>query len=207
MITWSPDERRLRTTIRSFNSLNACTKRPHVLVVIDNGPQEQTDWLNEQDIDIHIVNEVNQGVGRSRNIGAEATDTEYIAFVDNDIVYFPNWLNECVEVLQKYSDKKLISTPRKSSPMKFKKHHIGSLNGYELYNRASGQALVMRREAWKEIGWSERNTPGGVFCKGARKKGYTFVHHRDWKAKHICKKASYNYRHKLVNGIWQNPAG
>lgn len=203
MITWSPGNHRFKVMAKSFDSLKACTKRPHIFVVVDNGPQIQTNWLSKQEIDFHIVNKVNQGVGKSRNTGASVTETDYIAFVDNDIEYFDNWLNECVGVLQRY-DKKLIATPRKSSPMKHKKHHVGSLNGYELYNRASGQALVMKRQTWKEIGWSERNTPGGIFCDAARKKGYVFIHHKEWKAKHLCKRPSYNYRHKLVNGIWES---
>ena len=202
MITWSPTPRRLRVLKVSFDSLKMSTKRPHILVVVDNGPPSQTEWLNHQQIDIHIVNAVNQGIGNARNYGASATDTKYIAFVDSDIAYFDGWLDACVEVLEKYSDTKLISTPRKSSPMKFTKHRIGSLDEYELYNRASGQALVMKRQTWEEIGWYGGSRPGGVFCDSARKHGYSFIRHPSWKARHLCKRASYNHRHKLVNGVW-----
>jgi glycosyltransferase involved in cell wall biosynthesis len=203
MITWSPSRKRLEIMKRSFESLRSSAGRPHILVVVDNGPEEQTEWLNSQDIDLHLVNNVNLGVGRSRNLGAAATATDYIAFVDNDILYFPGWLNECVSTLRKYEDRKLIASPRKSSPMKHRKHHVGSLDDYELFNRASGQALVMKRQAWEEIRWSERNTPGGIFCNAARSKGYKFIWHKTWAARHLCKKPSYNYKHKLVNGVWR----
>ena len=203
MITWSPTDARLEVLKKSLESIERCTHRPHILVVVDNGPESQTDWLKTQNIDKHIINEVNIGIGGSRNIGAESTDTEYIAFIDNDITVFDGWLNGCVDVLKKYPDRKLISTPRKSSPMKYRKYFRGNLDGYELWSRASGQALVMKRSAWKEIGWSERSTPGGIFCNAARKLGYKFIRKDDWKAKHLCKKPSYNYRHKLENGIWR----
>jgi len=203
MITWCENDYRLRKMKASFKSLKENTKRPHLLVVIDNGLEKQTDFLRMQDIDVYYKPDVNMGVGASRNKGAELVETDYIAFVDNDIIYFPNWLNECVEVLEKYSDKKLISTPRKSSPMKHRKYFRGMLDEYELWSRASGQALVMSREAYNEIGWSEKSTPGGIFCNNARRKGYSFIRKDSWKARHICKKPSYNYRHKLVNGIWR----
>ena len=202
LITWCPNRYRLKMMMRSFESLKEHTKRPHLLVVIDNGLEEQTDYLRMQNIDIYYKPDVNMGVGAARNKGASLVETDYIAFVDNDILYFPNWLNECIEALEKYPDMKLISTPRKSSPMKHKKHHVGTLDEYELYNRASGQALVMSREAYNKIGWSEKSIPGGIFCNNARRKGYKFVHKSTWTAKHICKKASYNYRNKLVDGVW-----
>ena len=203
MISWSPDDTRMAVLKQSFDSLKKCTKRPHTLIVVDNGPPAQTAWLDEQEIDIHIVNEVNLGIGASRNAGAKSTTSEYIAFVDNDISYFDGWLNECVGVLQKYPDRKLISTPRKSSPMKHKKHHVGNLDDFHLYNRASGQALVMRRETYETIGWSTRNTPGGIFSDTARRCGYLFIHNPNWKARHLCRRPSYNYKHKLENGIWR----
>jgi len=204
MISWCPNAYRLKRMKLSFESLKANTRRPHLLIVIDNGLEEQTDYFRLQDIDVYYKPDVNIGVGASRNKGASLVETDYIAFVDNDILYFPNWLNECVKVLEKYPDRKLISTPRKSSPMKYKKYHRGSLDEYELYSRASGQALVMKREAYNEIRWSEKSIPGGIFCNTARRYGYSFIHKSTWTARHICKKASYNYRNVLVDGVWKS---
>jgi glycosyltransferase involved in cell wall biosynthesis len=202
MIAWSPTPQRLAIMKRSFISCRKCTQRPHILVVVDNGPKEQTEWLQQQEIDIHLINNINVGVGKARNLGAKATETEFIAFVDSDIEFFNGWLNESIDALKRY-DRKLIAAPRKSSPMKLRKHHVGTLGEYHLFNRASGQCLVMKRDTWKQLGWSEKNTPGGIFCNAARKKGYVFIWRANWTAKHLCRKPSYNYRHKLVDGIWR----
>ena len=204
LITWCQDNSyRLPILKKSFESLKECTKRSHILMVVDNGEQQQREFLREQGIDIHIETMVNLGVGASRNHGSKYSNSKYIAFVDNDILYFDNWLNECIGVLEKFPDQKLIATPRKTSPMKMPKHHTGDIGEYELYNRCSGQCLVFRRKDFEEIGqWSLSNTPGGDYCYSARKKKYRFIWHPSWNCKHLCKKSSYNYRHKLVNGQW-----
>lgn len=203
LITWAQTQTRLAVLKKSLASLRECTKIGHTLVIVDNGLKEQTEFLDTQNIDIHLKPDVNIGVGASRNLGAQATNSEFIAFVDNDIGYFPKWLTACVEVLAKHPLWNVIVTPRKSNPMKYQKHHIGNLSSYQLFNRCSGQIVVMRRTIFKTIGpWSTTNTPGGNYCDRARKLGIYYLWHPNWKALHLCKKPSYNHKHILINGSW-----
>lgn len=203
LISWSPTGHRLKVLTRSLASLQSCTQRPHVLVVVDNGPAAQTDWLRGQRIDIHVTPGVNLGIGSARNLGADQTDTEFIAFVDSDIAYCNGWLTEAIHCLQSYPDRKLIAAPSRSGPLKLVKHRIGSLDGYQLFNRASGQCLVMRRTDYEGLGrWSLSSVPGGDFCFAARNQGYQFIHHPSWTVRHLCKNASYDYRQILVDGVW-----
>lgn len=203
LITWANTKRRLDMLKKSLASLRENTKIPHTLVVVDNGPEQQTEFLDTQNIDIHLKPPVNVGVGVGRNMGAAATESDYIAFVDNDIGYFPKWLKACVAVLAKRPQWNVIMTPRQSSPMKYTKHHIGNYGSYQLFNRCSGQVVVMRRKDHEIIGpWSTDSTPGGNYCDRARKQGFYYLWHPNWKALHLCKKASYNHRHVLVNGVW-----
>jgi GT2 family glycosyltransferase len=203
LITWADTKLRMDTLKKSMASLKACTKIPHTLVVIDNGPAQQMEFLDSQKIDIHLKPRVNIGVGAGRNMGAAATDSEYIAFVDNDIGYFPKWLKACVATLAKHPQWNFIMTPRKSNPMKYKKHNIGTLGPYQIFNRCSGQVLVMRRSTFETIGqWSTDSKPGGNYCDRARAHGIYYLWSPNWKALHLCKKASYNHRHVLVDGKW-----
>ena len=206
MITWSPTEKRFAVLQKSFGSLKDHTCRPHILTVVDNGPKSQTDWLANQEIDIHIVNEVNQGVGKARNQGAEATKTKYIAFVDNDLLFFSGWLRACIAALEEHEDLPLIATPRKTSPMKYKKFFRGQLGEYQLWSRCAGMALVMRRSDYDRLGhWNTGSQPGGKFCDTARRNGYRFIWHPTWLTRHLCKRPCYDHQKTLINGEWVSP--
>ena len=202
LISWSPSKYRMKLLTKSF-ALIKQTKRPHILVVVDNGPKEQTDWLVTQDIDIHVQNTVNIGVGAARNQGAKQTKTEFIAFVDSDVCVFPEWLDVCIDCLKKYPDEKYIAAPAKSVPMRYDKYKHGENDGFELWRRCAGFCLVMRRKDFEILGgFSTCSTPGHQLCAVMNEKGYLFIHHPSWNAKHLGRYASYDWRNKLVNGVW-----
>lgn len=206
MLTWSPSAYRLDKMKESFASLKEHTHMPHTLVVVDNGPQEQTDYLSGQHIDIHIKNTVNKGVGHSRNQGLAATDTQYIAFVDNDITYFPDWLSKCIDALETYPDKKLIASGVKNKPMRLPKYQVGNLDGYELFSRCAGMCVVMKRDTINEFGgWSLKSNCGHVFSRSACLRKYRFIWHPSWNGRHTAKK-SYHYKKQQFNpenGMWE----
>ena len=204
MITWCATPARLALLKRSFLSFKECTQIPHRLIVIDNGLEEQTEYLKAQEIDDHVINNVNLGVGISRNLGAARSDSEYIAFVDHDLVYYPGWLKNCIDGLEANADRLLIATGTKNHPMKYAKHHVGDIGEYSLWNRCSAMCLVMRRRDFDTIGpWSVSTSPGGKFSKQARAHKYLFVWHPTWLVRHIGKSPSYHYKKQVfVNGQW-----
>ena len=205
LITWSPTKRRLAFLKRTIASLRRKAGYPFTLVVVDNGPQVQTDYLaRECADDIVITNKVNLGVGTARNQGADATNSHYIAFIDNDLEFVSdNWLFECIKALEAFPEQKLIATPRRSHPMKGPKKVAGNLGKYLLFDRASAMCLVMRRSDYQAIGrWPGHSMPGSKYCDWTYRKGYKFVWHPSWAVKHLAKKPSYNFHHSLVNGKW-----
>jgi len=201
MISWSPNPKRLRALEVCFQSLKQATHYPHILAVVDNGPAEQTQWLRQQEIDLHIVNEVNQGIGVSRNQGARATDTEYLAFVDSDLAFFDGWLGQCIEALKRYPDQKLIATGRFEPS--HGKYFRRPLNEYQLYGRAAGGCLVMRRETWKKFGqWPTGRNTGDMWSRRAVRRKYLFIWHPSWRVRHLVPVKSYGTHQRLVNGKW-----
>jgi len=203
MISWSPTQSRLNVLKRSMESLLKCTTSPYELIVVDNGPSCQTEYLKSCKIDNYINPGLNVGVGRARNLGAAATDSPYIAFVDSDLEYFDGWLDKCVSILKKMDRWPLIATPHKSNPMKRRSCCVGALGKYLLFNRCGGGCVVIRRMDFERIGpWAEHSTPGGNYCDRARDLRYAYIWSPDWKVRHLCKHSSYNYKKILVNGQW-----
>jgi len=209
MISWSPDEYRLKVLRQCFASLKAHTKRDHTLVVVDNGVNGQKEFLEDQDIDILIRPKVNLGVGMSRKVGVGATDSKYVAVVDNDIGFFPGWLDACIGALERYPDRKLVATAVKTHPMKYARHKEGMLDEYELWRRCAGMCLVMRRSDYDILSKFNPTATnvGHRFCLNVRNKGYHFIWHPSWTGRHLSKTASFHYKKQWFNketGTWHN---
>lgn len=204
LISWAPSEYRMALLKYTVESLRKTTEIPYIFVVIDNGPTEQTNYLNSIEPDIHILPQKNIGVGAARNMGAAVTNSKYIAFIDNDIQLCDGWLSHCISLLERYEDRKLIATPMKSSPLRFKKNLVGPLDENFLYRRASGCCLVMRRRDYYAIGeWTKKNLVGGDYCERAVAMGYSYIWYPTGTARHKGRVASYHYRDTLVNGVWR----
>ncbi len=83
-----------------------------IVLVDDNGDEEWNkrvlaivnDFRNSyQNITlIYIVNNPNQGSAKTRNIGIEAAQGEYITFLDDDDVYLPEKVRKQVEFMECY---------------------------------------------------------------------------------------------------------
>lgn len=205
LITWSPTERRLKFLKRTIDSVRAKAGYAHTLVVVDNGPKAQSEYLAEAcPNDIVIKNKVNLGVGHARNQGAAATESGYIAFIDNDLEFVSkDWLAECIGTLEFYRQYDLIATPRRSHPMKGADRVVGKLDGYLLFERASPMCFVMRRSDFEKIGlWPTHSMPGSKYCDRTRKMDYRYIWHPEWVVKHLAPKPSYNFHNTLVNGEW-----
>lgn len=94
---------------------------PNKIVLVDNGgnSEQEAECLNlfHQSL-IHAYLRVpNLDMGHGRNAGLDIglhilPIAKFVVFVDDDIFFLKNgWLEECVEILNTYSDKKLIASP------------------------------------------------------------------------------------------------
>lgn len=205
LITWSPTEQRLKFLKRTIDSVRAKAGYAHTLVVVDNGPKAQSEYLAEAcPNDIVIKNKVNLGVGAARNQGAAATESGYIAFIDNDLEFVSkDWLAECIGTLEFYRQYDLIATPRRSHPMKAAIRVVGKLDDYLLFDRASPMCFVMRRSDFEKIGlWPTHSKSGSKYCDQIHKMGYRYIWRPGWTVKHLARLPSYDFKKTLVNGEW-----
>ncbi|MEM8709620.1 MAG: glycosyltransferase [Planctomycetota bacterium] len=91
----------LHNTKRCIESLRAAgTERyPVTIIVVDNGSTDgSAEWLREQSDLVTLFNDANHGAPRARNQGLRLVPegTDWIAFLDNDVVVPTGWLDRAL---------------------------------------------------------------------------------------------------------------
>lgn len=85
----------------SLESVLANTEEPYELVYVDGGsPRKLRNWLKSQAAEHGfelIRRERFLSPNEARNIGFAAVKTEFVAFLDNDVLVKPGWLDKLVE--------------------------------------------------------------------------------------------------------------
>ena len=88
---------KLEYTKKFVTSLYKYTK-DFELIIVDNGSSDGTvEYLKSLGVKL-ILNEENHGFSRGNNQGLELAEGEYIGFLNNDILLYPNWFEECEKV-------------------------------------------------------------------------------------------------------------
>lgn len=207
VITWSPTKDRLRLLKNTLNALKTSSEIPFELIVVDNGPKEQTEYLKTQKIDKLITNEKNMGIGYARNQGMDVAEGEYICFLDNDMETYKDWLKESIEALEAYPSEKLVACPvyGVKSIKSHRRLYLGTLGKYLLWQRYGGACWVIRKNTLNEFGrWSSGFAPGRDYCTILTRAGYKFISSVEHKVRHMGKKKSFDFHCKLINGKWVN---
>ncbi len=100
------------------NSLNQClesvfsqTFLPREVIVINDGSEDDTAKIAHEygDRIVYLYQE-NSGQGAARNTGLTVATGDYIAFLDADDYWKPDFLKRCVEFLDKYPDAVAVNT-------------------------------------------------------------------------------------------------
>lgn len=91
----------LENTKRCVGSLRAAAtdRHPLTIIAIDNGSTDgSAEWLAEQSDLVTVFNDANHGAPRARNQGLRLVPegTDWIAFLDNDVVVPEGWLNRAL---------------------------------------------------------------------------------------------------------------
>ena len=99
------------TNVRGTDFLEEClqalTKTDYPdfeVIVVDCQTPQISAWTHHRFPSVRVVHFENDiGPSASHNVGAEKADpdSKYIAFLDNDALVEPNWLKECVKLMEK----------------------------------------------------------------------------------------------------------
>lgn len=105
---------KLEYTKKFIKSLQKYTK-DFELIIVDNGSTDGTvEYLETLDFIKLIKNSENKGFSAGNNQGIAIAEGEYIGFLNNDILLYPNWFEECEKVFNK--EKAAFVSPREVNP-------------------------------------------------------------------------------------------
>ena len=106
------DDDKFEKTQNCLRSIKESTNyRPYRIIGINDGTptDKNLNGLLEKYCDDIIVHEKNQGVAQSRADGNDKAQGDIICQIDNDVVFFPNWLTPLVGSLNKLHDVAIIA--------------------------------------------------------------------------------------------------
>lgn len=99
------------TNVRGTDFLEQClqalikTDYPDLeIIVVDCQTPQISEWVNSHFPSVKVAHfDKDIGPAASHNVGAEKADpnSKYIAFLDNDALVEPNWLKECVKLMER----------------------------------------------------------------------------------------------------------
>jgi GT2 family glycosyltransferase len=143
------------------------------VIVVDNASTDGTVELVEREYpSIEVIrNESNLGFGRANNLGARHASGEYLAFLNQDAVVRPGWLDRLVVALEAHPEAALatpkilvLDDPDRINACGDKSHYTGlsfcrgagqpagSFPELESVNAVSGAAFLIRRDVFNDLG-------------------------------------------------------
>lgn len=161
----------LEYTRKYVESLYKYTK-DFELILVDNGSTDGTleyiKSLPYKNIKT-IYNKENQGFSKGNNQGIKIAEGEFIGFLNNDILLYPNWFEECEKVFEK--ENAAFVSPRHINPhydntnehkfIKYFENNFKYKNNYEKsFDCCEFSCVITKREIINSIGiFDENYTP------------------------------------------------
>ncbi|MBP9853827.1 MAG: glycosyltransferase family 2 protein [Candidatus Omnitrophica bacterium] len=102
----TPTYNRVRFLDRLIKNVFSQTNQDFELILVDDGSTDHTKELIDHHIlenpgSIHYIFQQNQGAGAARNTGLSHSKGKYIAFLDSDDEWLPDYLEKTINVLEK----------------------------------------------------------------------------------------------------------
>lgn len=111
-----------KTLSRSVESVLAQTELDWELWLVNDGSSDGSLALCREyeaaDLRIHVIDKPNGGVGSARNAGLDAAAGEYVAFLDSDDAYEPNFLKTLLTLAKRESAPVVCGSVREVYPEK-----------------------------------------------------------------------------------------
>lgn len=105
-----PTYNRVSFLRQALESVWRQTFSDYEVIVVDDGSTDDTaNWLSEVASKVKPITQQNAGPGAARNLGAENARGEYLAFLDNDDLWFPWTLDTVAKLINQHDRPVLIS--------------------------------------------------------------------------------------------------
>ena len=156
---------------RCINSVLAQTQLPDEIIVVNDGSTDKTLEILDEYIDkITVITQPNSGEGAARNTGIRSAKSDFIAFLDSDDEWLPDYIQTQMQILENNHDlvwvagnfKKCLCSQQRQAPdypaQKFI-NLLGSKEYFDSYfiafiNKAHGcsNTMVVSRKVLIETG-------------------------------------------------------
>jgi GT2 family glycosyltransferase len=98
MLSWNAPE----YTERAIESIRACTRVPHEIIIVDNGSGPETRARLDRIAGIRVIaNAVNTGFAFACNQGLAAARGTHLVLLNNDVIVTAGWLEALIAVQQR----------------------------------------------------------------------------------------------------------
>lgn len=157
---------------RTLQSVLAQTHPPAQLIVVDDGSTDSTAEVARSFPEVHLISQVNAGLGAARNAGAVVADGDALLFLDSDDLLAPTALaaleqklQENPEALAAYCRSALID---ENDALTMACWDESDAEGW-IWERLirsncirSPGCVLLRKSAWEKIGpWTTQKAKGG----------------------------------------------
>lgn len=188
---------------QSLESLFNNTDYPAEIIVMDNGGKpDDTDWLLEKvregKIQTLVRYSQNLNFAWAWNQGFRLATGDYVCFTCNDLTYDKGWLSTCINLLEKYSDRKLLATPYVSTDKNNDRHNKEILEDAKINSMAGSNCFIIRPEDFKEIGEMPHHRVGGsIWHRRMFRRGYHVIAPLQNLATHIGYHGGTNFKEHI----------
>jgi glycosyltransferase involved in cell wall biosynthesis len=109
---------------------------------------------------IFVINQPNQGLGKTRNNGIKVAKGKYILPLDADNKISPSFIEKALVAFNKDNSISIIYTDREFFGTKQGVEHVGKFDTKRMINMNYIDACaIFRKEAWQTIGGYDENMP------------------------------------------------
>ncbi len=182
-----------------LESLKETTDYPAEIIVVDNGGSpDDSEYLiqkvREGLINTLIRNKENMGFAYAWNQGVRLATGEYLCFTCNDILFKKGWLSSCINLLEKYSDKKFIVAPFISKDKDNASCNKGFMDGNRINSMAGSNCMLMTYDIYyKSAEFPHHRVGGSIWQRRMIRTGYLVVVPPVNMAEHIAEGKGVNF--------------
>jgi glycosyltransferase involved in cell wall biosynthesis len=153
-----------------LNSLQKQTVRPYEIIVIDDGSTDKSYDIAKYELSSYqgkcrLIQQKNAGVSVARNVGADMAETEFVAFLDADDLYYPEFIDKSIKLIKDFPDCALycfghkikddeigVFTPRNGLPVGFRGLVADFFKASTKGPIAKSSKIVVRKNTLLQIG-------------------------------------------------------
>lgn len=202
---WAMNEERSNQMRDSIYSLMETADGAEIIVV-DNGEDISDsmfllDLCHQGKVASYTRYRKNMHFYYARNDGLKRASRDYFVISDNDILFKPGWLDECIDFLVR-NPGKYLATPIAADPMNSvrKERWCGDLDGWRLNYRAGSNIFVGSRETFNDIGeFDQLGIAGSKWVDRYVRKGYKMAVMPEPKAFDMGLRKGYNISEPIKN--------